>query len=100
MYLYGSAGGERVAVRMVGPLVEMDWSFTQESTATWVLSSLPKAMRPAVGFAVPAVSAYGAGSVSNNTAICEVWADGTIRFANTSGLTGGLNRGHCLWAAG
>ena len=99
-YLYGSAGGERVAVRAVGPLVEMDWLFTQQTTNVWVLGGLPKAMRPAVGFSAPAVSAAPDGSPTNNVATTEVWADGGIHFQNLSGLAGGLNKGHCLWAAG
>ena len=99
-YLYGSADGERVAVRTVGPLVEMDWSFTQQTTNVWVLGGLPKAMRPAVGFVAPAVSAASGGAPTNNVATVEVWGDGSVHFQNLSGLAGGLNRGHCLWVAG
>lgn len=99
-YLYGSDGGEYVAVRLVGPLAELRWMFTQATTNAWVIDGLPEAMRPAAGFVVPAVSAYGDGSISNNTAVCEVWSDGRIHFKNMSGLAGGLNRGHCLWVVG
>ncbi len=99
-YLYGSAGGERVAVRTLGALVEMEWLFTQQTTSTWVLDGLPKAMRPAVGFVAPAVSADSNGTPTNNIATVEVWGDGGIHFQNLSGLTGGLNRGHLLWVAG
>ncbi len=99
-YLYGSADGERVAVRTLGQLVEMQWSFTQQTTNVWVLSGLPKAMRPAVGFIAPAVSAASSGAPTNNVATVEVWGDGGIHFQNLSGLDGGLNRGHLLWVAG
>lgn len=99
-YLYGSDGGEYVAARLVGPIAELRWSFTQGTTNTWVLDGLPAGMRPAAGFVVPAVSAYKDGSISNNTAMCEVWSNGTIHFRNMSGITDGLNRGHCLWVVG
>lgn len=99
-YLYGSDGGEQVAARLVGPLAELRWSFTQASTNIWVLGGLPAGMRPAAGFIVPAASASADGAISNNTAMCEVWSDGTIHFRNMSGLAGGLNRGHCLWVVG
>ena len=99
-YLYGSETEDHVAVRSVGPLVEMYWFFTQQTTDVWVLYDLPTDMRPAAGIITAAVSATSGGMPVDHTASVEVWSDGRVMFRNLSGLTGGTNRGHLLWVAG
>ena len=99
-YLYGSETEDYVAVRSIGPLVEMRWFFTQQTTDVWVLYGLPTDMRPAVGLITAAVSATSGGLSVDHTASVEVWSDGRVMFRNLSGLTDGTNRGHLLWVAG
>ena len=99
-FLYGNSfSTEHVAYHKKGFLVEMFWSFAQETTQTFNAGTLPVKFRPAHSFIMPAVRTYSNGIVSNNTADVEVKESGEVVFIAANDMAGGHNIGHCVWIA-
>lgn len=100
-FLYGNSfSTDYVAYRKKGFLVEMFWSFTQETADLWNAGTLPVEFRPAHSFIMPSVRTRPDGIVSNNTAEIEVQASGAVVFISAAPMAGGRNLGHCVWIAG